>query len=341
VAVRPAIGTYIENVKQSIIRKVSEICPDRLMTVSLLTEDAKGVFIISATPFADDGALDLDSTDRLIEFYIEKGVHGITILGMMGEAQKLTTDESIVFVQRVLGRVRGRVPVVVGISNPGTDNLVALAWRAMDAGAAGVMVAPVIGLRTEDQVISYVAAVFARIGAEVPVCLQDYPQSTTVHVSVSTLNRLVDVHRQLVMVKHEDCPGLSKLSGLRQGGNARRRVSILIGNGALYLPQELRRGADGAMTGFAFPEMLVEVYERFARGDAEAAEDLFDIYLPLVRYEQQPAFGLAVRKEVLHRRGVIKSAALRAPGVRLNGDDHRELGDLLLRLERKLQASSG
>ena len=95
------------------------------------------------------------------------------------------------------------------------------------------------------------------------------------------------------------------------------------------------------MTGFAFPEMLVEVYERFARGDAEAAEDLFDIYLPLVRYEQQPAFGLAVRKEVLHRRGVIKSAALRVPGVRLNGDDHRELGDLLLRLERKLQASSG
>lgn len=311
------------------------------MTVSLLTEDAKGIFIISATPFADDGALDLDSTDTLIEFYIEKGVHGITILGMMGEAQKLTADESIVFVKRVLGRVRGRVPVVVGISNPGTDNLFALAWRAMDAGAAGVMVAPVIGLRTEDQVISYVAAVFARIGAEVPVCFQDYPQSTTVHVSVSTLNRLVDVHRQLVMVKHEDCPGLSKLSALRQGGNARRRVSILIGNGALYLPQELRRGADGAMTGFAFPEMLVEVYERFARGDAEAAEDLFDIYLPLVRYEQQPAFGLAVRKEVLHRRGVIKSAALRTPGVRLNGDGHRELGDLLLRLERKLQASGG
>src|SRR3990172_2666783 len=112
------------------------------MTVSRLTEDAKGVFIISATPFTDDGALDLDSTDRLIDFYLEKGVHGITILGMMGEAQKLTADESIVFVQRVLGRVRGRVPVVVGISNPGTDNLVALARRAMDAGAAGVMVAP-------------------------------------------------------------------------------------------------------------------------------------------------------------------------------------------------------
>ena len=311
------------------------------MTVSRLTEDAKGVFIISATPFTDDGALDLDSTDRLIDFYLEKGVHGITILGMMGEAQKLTADESIVFVQRVLGRVRGRVPVVVGISNPGTDNLVAFARRAMDAGAAGVMVAPVIGLRTEDQVINYVAAVFERLGADVPVCFQDYPQSTTVHVSVSTLNRLVDAHRQLVMVKHEDCPGLNKLSELRQGGNARRRVSILIGNGALYLPQELRRGADGAMTGFAFPEMLVEVYERFARGDAEAAEDLFDIYLPLVRHEQQPGFGLAVRKEVLYRRGVIKSAALRAPGVRFNGDDHRELGDMLRRLERKLQASGG
>lgn len=307
------------------------------MTASLLTEDAKGVFIISATPFSDDQTLDLDSTDHLVDFYLEKGVHGITILGMMGEAPKLTSEESISFMNRVLRRVDGRVPVIVGVSNAGTGNLLALAERAMDSGAAGVMVAPFAGLKTEEQVIAYFAGIFAQLGEKVPVCYQDYPQNTTVHVSVATLNRLIDAHRQLVMIKHEDCPGLAKLSRLREPHAARRRVSILVGNGGLYLPQELRRGADGAMTGFAFPEMLVGVYDRFVRGDTEGAEDLFDIYLPLVRHEQQPGIGLALRKEVLRRRGIIRSAVVRAPGASLNGEDHRELDALLQRLERMLQ----
>src|SRR5262249_35884875 len=140
------------------------------MPAPQLTEDAKGVFIISATPFAEDGALDLESTDRLIDFYIQKGVHGITILGMMGEAPKLTGEESISFMKRVLNRAASRLPVVVGVSNPGTGNLSTLAHRAMDQGAAGVMIAPASGSRTEKQVLAYFAGVFAQLGGRVPVC---------------------------------------------------------------------------------------------------------------------------------------------------------------------------
>ena len=143
------------------------------------------------------------------------------------------------------------------------------------------------------------------------------------------------------MLKHEDAPGLAKLTRVREGEKkpGRRRVSILVGNGGLYLPQEMRRGADGAMTGFAWPEMLVQVYELFAAGKTEEAEDLFDTYLPLVRHEQQPAIGLALRKEVLFRRGAIKSPRQRAPGSSLTATDRAELESLIARLDRRLAAA--
>src|SRR5437763_6109202 len=122
------------------------------------------------------------------------------------------------------------------------------------------------------------------------------------------------------MFKHEDCPGLKKLTQIRRAcdGKQRRTVSILVGNGGLYVPQELARGADGIMTGFAFPDMLVEAWRLFADGKSEEAEDLYDCYLPLLRHEQQPGFGLAVRKEILRRRGAIGCAAARRPGPSLD-----------------------
>ena len=308
------------------------------MSKNRLDETASGVYIISATPFAEDGALDLDSADRLVEFYIEKGVTGITILGMMGEAPKLAPEESEQFLARVLSRVDGRVPVIVGVSSAGLDNLVRLARSGMDQGAAGVMVAPVSGLGTEEKVYNYFAQVFRALGPGIPVCYQDYPFSTKSEISVPLFNRLVMEYSQLVMLKHEEWPGLAKLSQVRRSAAEQglRRVSVLVGNGGLYLPQELARGADGAMTGFAYPEMLVEVVRLHRLGEIDRAEDLFDAYLPLVRHEQQPGFGLALRKEILRRRGAIASATVRAPGPKLNATDHDELTRLIARVERNL-----
>ena len=141
------------------------------------------------------------------------------------------------------------------------------------------------------------------------------------------------------MLKHEDCPGLGKLTQIRDSSKSQnlRRVSILTGNGGLYLPQELARGADGAMTGFAYPEMLVEVVSLYAEGKEGHAEDIFDAYLPLVRYEQQPGFGLAVRKEILRQRGAIDCSVTRSPGPVLSQSDREELSKLIERLEGKLK----
>jgi 4-hydroxy-tetrahydrodipicolinate synthase len=162
---------------------------------------------------------------------------------------------------------------------------------------------------------------------------QDYPQATGVHVSVATILKLTRELPQIVMLKHEDCPGLAKLSAMRDSGTP---ISILCGNGGLYLPMELARGADGAMTGFAYPEMLVAVVTAHKAGDPDRAEDLYDAYLPLIRHEQQPGPGLAIRKEVLRRRGVIATARTRAPGPSLTPTDHDELTRLIARVERRL-----
>jgi 4-hydroxy-tetrahydrodipicolinate synthase len=303
----------------------------------MLSADTKGVFSISATPFTDRGEIDHGSIDSLIEFYLEKGVHGITILGMMGEAQKLSFEETETFTRHVLGVLRGRVPVIVGVSNAAFANIRTLAWTAMDAGAAGVLVAPAMSLRGDDPLYEYYAGVFEALGPGVPVAFQDFPQATGVFLSAALFGRLVRCFPQLVMLKAEDCPGLRKLSSIRADEkHGQRRVSILAGNGGLYLPQELRRGADGVMTGFAYPEMLVQVYERFVAGDLDGAEDIYDAYLPLATYEQQPGFGLAVRKEILRRRGAIASAKVRSPGVVMDSTDMRELDGLQERLERAL-----
>src|SRR5262245_56834850 len=175
----------------------------------------RGVFTSSATPFAPDGALDLDSAERLVDYYLERGVHGLTILGVMGEAAKLTHDESVSFARAVLRRVDGAVPVIVGVSHPGLDNLLRLSRDVMEMGAAGVMISPATGLRTEDQVHGYFGKVFDALGPDVPVCIQDYPPASGVFMSVATIQRLLETYPQIVIFKHEDSPGLPKLSRLR------------------------------------------------------------------------------------------------------------------------------
>lgn len=304
--------------------------------MSLISSQSRGVFVISVTPFGPDGSLDWESLDRVTDFYLEAGADGLTVLGMMGEAPKLTQEEALMVVRRVLARA-GSAPVVVGVSAPGLAALGELAAAAMDLGAGGVMVAPPTGLQTDEQVEGYYADVAAALGPDVPVVLQDYPLATRVQIATATLGRILEAHPSIVMLKHEDWPGLSKITALRRAEAAgRRRTSILVGNGGLFLPEEVARGADGAMTGFGFPEMMVEVCRLAAAGDHDRAQDVFDAYLPLVRYEQQPGVGLAVRKHVLTRRGVLASPALRQPGAMLPPEAAAEVDRLLVRQEQRL-----
>jgi 4-hydroxy-tetrahydrodipicolinate synthase len=303
----------------------------------MLDTTARGVYVIAVTPFGDDGAVDKASTDRLIDFYAQCGVAGVTILGMMGEAPKLAPEESLAFARQAVRRA-GRLPVVVGVSAPGFAAMRALAHGVMELGAAGVMIAPPSSLKGDDAAVAYYGDAAEALGPDVPFAIQDYPLATGVVLSPGVIRRIVEANPACVMLKAEDWPGLEKISALRrlerEGGM--RRVSILVGNGGLFLPFELERGADGAMTGYAYPEMLVRVCALQAEGRRAEAHDLFDAHLPLVRYEQQPGAGLAVRKYVLRKRGVLASDAQRKPGGSLSVEARAEVDFMLERLERAL-----
>jgi 4-hydroxy-tetrahydrodipicolinate synthase len=205
----------------------------------------------------------------------------------------------------------------------------------MDAGATGVMFSPAAGLKGDEAVISYIAQADAVL-ADIPWVLQDYPQASGVFVPVSVIAKTIQSFPRCVMLKHEDWPGLAKLASVRALPG--RRISILTGNGGLFLAEEMRRGADGAMTGFAYPEMMRDVVAASAAGDWQRAADIFDAYLPLARYEQQPVIGLAVRKHVLAKRGALASAAMRKPAPVLSVADIAEVEFLITRQERRLAA---
>jgi 4-hydroxy-tetrahydrodipicolinate synthase len=293
------------------------------------------VYAIAATPFLDDGRIDVASTDRLTDFYLDAGCAGITILGIMGEAPKLDLDEALAITRQVVSRA-GPVPVIVGVSAPGFAAMRTLARKAMDLGAGGVMIAPPPHLRTDDQIVTYFSQAVEAIGPDIPFALQDYPLTLGVVMTPEVIRRIVTDNPSCVMLKHEDWPGLEKITALRgfQAAGTLRALPILCGNGGLFLDFEMERGADGAMTGYAFPDMLVELVELAQAGRREEAHDLFDAHLPLIRYEQQLGIGLAVRKYVLMRRGALASAAQRKPASTLSAAARAEVDYLLARVGR-------
>ena len=300
----------------------------------MLDETAQGVFTIAVTPFLPDGAIDWDSVDSMVDFYIEKGATGLTILGMMGEAGKLTAAESIAIVKRVTAR--SSVPVVVGVSAPGFAAMKTLCDASMDLSAAGVMVAPPSNLRSDAQIVTYYHNTAEALG-DAPFVLQDFPLVTNVVIPTSVILKIVEDCPTCVMLKHEDWPGLEKISALRAASDAgARRISILCGNGGLYLLEEMLRGADGAMTGFAYPEMMAQVIAAYRSGGLDHARDIFDAYLPMVRYEAQPGLGLAIRKYTLAQRGVIAHDTVRKPGAALSAASKAEVEALARRQETAL-----
>lgn len=301
-----------------------------------LTAAAKGTFAIAPTPFHDDGRIDEASIDRLVDFYGEAGCDGITVLGIMGEAPKLDAAESEAVAVRFVKRAAGKMQIIVGVSAPGFATMRALTKATMDAGAAAVMIAPPPSLRTDDQITGYFKQAQEVVGEDTPWVLQDYPLTLGVQFTPAVIRKIVMDSPSCVMLKHEDWPGLEKISALRgfQKDGSLRPLSILCGNGGLFLDFEMDRGADGAMTGYAFPEMLVDVVKLVQAGKRDAAHDLFDAHLPLVRYEQQPGAGLAVRKYVLQKRGAIASSAQRKPGAGLTATAKAEVDYLLARVAR-------
>jgi 4-hydroxy-tetrahydrodipicolinate synthase len=289
----------------------------------------RGVYNIVPTPFDENGDLDERSLAKLIDFVVATGVDGVTILGVMGEAGKVSEAERERIVATTLEAAAGRIPVCIGTTHAATDRCVALSRAAEAAGAAALMVSPPALARSNEAAMRrhYLAVAEA---VALPIVVQDYPPSSGVFMTPDFIGRLADEEPRLRFLKLEDEPTAPKTSAVLAANPA---VRIFGGLGGMFMLEELRRGAVGTMTGFGFPEILVEIHRRFAAGDLDGATEVFHRYLPLIRFENQAGINLALRKHVYHLRGAIDSPRARAPFTPIDETTKAELAELLLRLE--------
>lgn len=275
--------------------------------------DAQGVFTICPTPFDDALQVDTDSIRGLVDFLLQTGIKGLAVLGFLGELHKLSAAERRLVLRTFVEQADGRAPVWVGVRGLGIAGAIEQAREAQELGAAAVFAAP-LDNANDALLFDYYKAVAEAVS--IPVVIHDFPDSFGTEIRPEVVARLAregGVHA----IKMEEPPVGQKITRIRElCGDA--PMKIFGGLGGVYFLEELQRGAVGTMTGFAFPEILVAIYERHAAGDEAGAAAIFDRYCPLIRYEFQPKIGLALRKYVYQRRGAIRSNALRAPGMRID-----------------------
>jgi len=288
----------------------------------------QGLCVIAITPFAENGSLDEESLRSLVDFYIGRGVHGLTILGIMGEAHKILESERQRVLDIVMKQNAGRVPVVVGCTANSTNVAIHLAQKAEQGGAAAIMVAPPQNVKNEALLLQHYMAIAESIS--IPIVLQDEPVTTGVILTPDFIALLANTIPSIQYVKLEEAPTPVKITKILEKTD---QLEIFggLGGGSFY--EELARGASGIMTGFAFPEILVKVYDLFTSGQQEEARAYFYKHLPLIRFEFQLGIGgVAIRKETFKRRGAIQSSHVRAPAAPLDlktMDEFNELVDYL------------
>ena len=275
------------------------------MTIQTLSA---GVHTVMATPFLPDESLDEESLRSLVDFLIRAGVDGVLILGVLGEADRLSDEERERVIATTVEHAAGRLEITVGVTHQSTVVTRRRALAALAAGADAVMVSPPTGSAAGPALREH----FRRVadGLEGVFVVQDHPTSSGVKLPVEFLASLLEHLPNGSIVKLEDPPTASKTAALLAAAPSYR---VLGGLGGVSLLQELDAGSAGTMTGFAVPETLVEIVRAYHAGDRAMARSLFEAALPLIVFEAQPGAGVALRKEILRRRGAIAHATVRQP----------------------------
>jgi 4-hydroxy-tetrahydrodipicolinate synthase len=275
-----------------------------------------GVFSVLPTPFESTGDIDSESLTRVIDLFLGDGVNGFTALGVTSEVARLTEPERDAVLDTVLARVDGRVPVVAGTTADGLRTCVEYTRRAKAAGAAAVMISPPrMAKINSDAVARHFSEVAAAV--DLPIIVQDYPPISGYAMEPSLLARIARDVPAARTIKLEDPPTPSKTARILEQSQG-VAVAIFGGLGGVFLLEELMAGAAGAMTGFAYPAILVKIVTLFRAGRLDEAAEVFYSTVPLMRFEFQEGIGMAIRKEVLRRRGAIGHAGIRPPGGTLD-----------------------
>ena len=287
----------------------------------------QGVYSIIPTAFTDAGELDAASQRRVVDLFIDKGANGLTALGVTGEVARLEEHERAAVLEVVVTQAAGRVPIIAGTSADGTRTCIAYTRQAKALGAAAVMVSPprMPKLNSNAVVAHYKALADA---VDLPIIVQDYPPITGFAMEPALLARIAKEIPAARTIKLEDPPTPFKTARILEAAGD-TKVQIFGGLGGVFLLEELISGATGAMTGFAFPEILARIMKHWNAGEPDAAADVFYRAVPLMRFEFQEGIGMAIRKEVLRRRGALASAATRAPAGALDAPTKQALDRVL------------
>jgi 4-hydroxy-tetrahydrodipicolinate synthase len=286
-----------------------------------------GVYTVLPTPFDKNGAFDRASLGRVIDLFLEDGVSGFTALGVTSEVARLSDAERQSVLEATMEHVNGRVPVIVGATGSGLDTCLEYCRAAKDAGAAGVMVSPP---RMPKLNSAYIHRHFAAIAEkfDFAIVVQDFPPISGYHMEASLLVDLCRKIPQARTIKLEDAPTPYKTARIRELEEG-VGIDVFGGLGGGYLIEELIAGATGAMTGFAYPKLLVEVVSTWNAGKKDEAADFFYRHVPLMRFEFQEGIGMAIRKEMLKRRGALAHAGVRPPGATLDSSTKESLDRIL------------
>ncbi len=272
--------------------------------------ELKGIYPIVPTPFLDDGAVDYVSIERLIDCLAAKKVHGIAIMGALGEGPKMTDAERTEIIQLYRKRMPGDMHLVVGTRAPATDPAKLQAQKARDLGADALLLGP-HGIQKDKPLLEYYQQVSD--AAQIPCVIHDYPAVTGITMSVELITKMFQTAEHIKYLKLEDPPTGMKFQALKMSVGERLRVFGALGGN--YALEELQLGAVGIMTGFVYAELLVQLFNHAQAGEWEDAKQLFYDFLPLTRWEFQPGVGISLRKHLFKRMGVFTSTKVRHPGM--------------------------
>ena len=289
-------------------------------------KEIKGVHYILLTPFKEDESIDEDSLRNIVDFQLKANVQGLAILGFMGEVHKMTDSEKARVIEIVVDEVNGKIPISVGVRAFSTHTAIFQSQEAQKLGASSVFVAP-LNIQDDEVLFEFYSRIAQNV--DIPVIIHDYPISFNTVLSPALITRL-NQKGGINFLKLEDYPSGQKLSKIKEMTNG--KIKILGGMGGLYYLEELQRGAEGIMTGFCYVEVLVKIYEKVKNGNIEGAEKTFDHYMPLIRYDMQLKLGMAIRKYVYYKRGIIASNTVRHPAPVLDRYTEKELERIVERV---------
>lgn len=286
----------------------------------------RGVYVILATPFSDDGSLDEDGLKSVVEFSIAAGAHGLVSPANASEFSALSDPERIRVIEVVGRTARGRLPFVAGVSGVSAQVAEWLAEHAAHAGADAVIaMPPYVAKPPADGVRAYYEALSR--ATELPIFVQNYPLPVGAPMSAALLGQLAREIEHVNYVKEEVPPVTHSVSAdIAACGDS---VEGVFGGAAgRFMLDEMARGAAGTMPACDVPGAHAAVWNAWQAGDASGAREAFNRLLPLLNFEM--LHGVRGYKEVLRRRGVIRSAHVRTAATGpLDAHDHAEL-DMIL-----------